>query len=265
MMTVEYNANAKRIVDDYLHAVRDRLRASESVDAEEVLNELSGHMEKELAELNQPVSEADVNQVLDRLGSPEQVVGEEDMSWWRKMILRLRRGPEDWRLAYLSFGVLILGTLLGPLGLIGSFLLSRAAVTLVGEPHPPAKKWLIYPSLLIVYSLIVFFALSWPVYAYGELVSELEGGQVNLLYKEPLFDNDGFGTVIAVLAGGGLGLSIWWSLLWVVGRSRPYLIRAIFKPFADQWTGRTFGKFVLGVWVLTIILAATTILCWVLT
>ncbi len=70
MMTVEYSANAKRIVDDYLRAVRDRLQASESVDTEEVMDELRGHMEKELAGSTQPVSEADVNKVLDRLGPP---------------------------------------------------------------------------------------------------------------------------------------------------------------------------------------------------
>ena len=253
-MTVEYNANAKRIVDDYLHAVRDRLRASESVDAEEVLDELRGHMEKELAELNQPVSESDVNQVLNRLGPPEQVVGEEDMSWWRKMILHLRRGPEDWRLAYLSIGALIIG---GPPGLVASFMLSRAAVSFEDQLNPPAKKWLIYPSLIIVYSLIGFLALLWPAFVLFELLVEFGFG------KEPLLHHDA--RVIAVLAGGALGLSVWWSPLWGVGRRRPSRVRALLKPFAEQWTGRTFGKLVLGVWVLTITLAAVAILCWVLT
>ncbi len=187
------------------------------------------------------------------------------MSWRRKIILRLRRGPEDWRLAYLSLGVLILGTLVGPFGIIASFLLSRAAVTLAGEPDPPAKKWLIYPSLIIVYSLIGFVALLWPAFVCGGLIGEVNPAQGSLLYKEPLFVHDGFGTTIAVLASGALALSIWWSFLWAVGRRRPSLVRALLKPFAEQWTGRTFGKLVLAVWALTITLAAAVALCWALT
>ena len=260
-MTVEYSANARRTADDYLQAVRDRLRASESVDAEEVLDELRGHMEKELATLNQPVSETDVNKVLERLGPPEQVVSDEDMLWWRKMILRLRRGPEDWRLAYLSVGDL----LLAPFGVIASFLLSRAAVSLAGEPDPPAKKWLIYPSLIIVYSLIGFLVLSWPAFALGGLAGELNHGHGSLLYKQPLFGRDGLGTIIAALACGGLGLSIWWSVLWAVGRRRLSLVRTLLAPFAERWTGRTFGKLILVVWVLTVALATAAVLCWTLT
>ena len=26
--------------------------------------------------------------------------------WWRKIIFRMRSGPEDWRLAYISFALL---------------------------------------------------------------------------------------------------------------------------------------------------------------
>jgi len=266
MMAVEYATNAKRIVDDYLDAVGDRLRASESVDGDEVLDDLRGHVEEELAQLSQPVSEADVKGVLDRLGPPEQVVGDEDMSWWRKAILRLRTGPEDWRLAYLSLAVLILGTLIArPLGIIAGFCLSRAAVSLAGEPDPPAKKWLIYPALIVVYLLIGSVALLWPAYALGGLVGELSHGHGSLLYKEPLFDHDGLGTVLAVLGGGALGLSAWWSLLWAGGRNRPSLVRVLLKPFAEQWTGRTFGKVVLVAWTVTIPLATAAVLCWVLT
>ncbi len=154
-MTNEYSAAAKTKVEEYLRAVRDRLHSSESVDVEEVVSGLQGHIERELIGLEQPVSEADVNKVLDRLGPPKQVVGEEEISWWRRMVLSLRTGPEDWRLAYLSLGMLTLGTLItGPLGIAASFCLSRAAISLAGEPEPPAKKWLIYPSLILVYSLV---------------------------------------------------------------------------------------------------------------
>jgi hypothetical protein len=262
MMIIEYSGNARNKIEDYLNAVRDRLAASESVDAREVVEDLRGHIERELSGAGRPVSEADVEKVLHRLGLPEQVVDEADMSWWRKMILRLRTGPEDWRLAYLSLGVLFVGL---PLGVIPSFLLSRAALSIAKEPDPPAKKWLIYPSLIVVYAIIGAVGLLWPVFAVGGLVAGLSHGPGSLLHKEPFFDKDGLGTVLAILAGGGLGLSVWWSLLWAVGRRRPAIFRVTFRPFADDWTGRTFGKAVLTVWAMTLALAAAAALLWVKT
>jgi len=266
MMTVEYSEVARSRIEEYLRAVSDRLKTSESVDANEVVENLRGHIERELSDVTQPVSETDAKKVLERLGPPEQVIGDEDMSWWRRMILRLRRGPEDWRLAYLSLGILIVGTLLaGPLGMIASFLLSRAALSVAKEPDPPAKKWLIYPSLVIVYAMVAFVGLLWPAYALGGLVGELNHGHGSLLYKDPFFDNDGLGTVLAVLASGGAGLSLWWSLLWVGVRSRPRMLRVAFRPFADNWTGRLFGKVVIGVWVATVLLGVAAALLWIKT
>ena len=252
-MTVEYTADARKTVDDYLQAIRNRLGASRLVDADEVLDGISEHLEKELTARSQPVSRTDVAEVLDRLGPPEQIVADEDISWWRKMVLHLRQGPEDWRLAYLSLGVLILGTpISGGLGIIGSFFLSRAAVTLVGEPEPPAKKWLIYPSLIIVYSLIGFFVLLWPAYVAGGLTGELiDRGSAR-----------DYGIIVAVLAAGSLALAVWWSFLWVMWRRRPTIFRATFRPFADNWTGRRFGKLVLGVWCLALPLIVGVVLLW---
>ena len=265
MMTPEYSQTGQSMIDDYLNAVRDRLKGSESVDAQEVVDDLRGHIERELSGLGQPVSETDINKVLERLGPPEKVVDEENMSWWRKMILRLRRGPEDWRLAYLSLGTLVLGTLLAAgLGIVGSFVLSRAALSIAKEPDPPAKKWLIYPSLIIVYSLLVCIGLLWPA-ALGGVVGELNHGQESVLYKQPFFDNDGVGTILAGMASGGVGLSIWWSLLWIVGRRHPALVRVIFRPFAENWTGRVFGKIVLAAWVLTLALAGAAAWLWLKT
>ena len=61
MMGLEYRPKAKRVADEYLEAVRDRLRASRSVDPEEFLDGLRGHMEKELAEANNLLVEMDKN------------------------------------------------------------------------------------------------------------------------------------------------------------------------------------------------------------
>jgi len=231
------------------------------MDAREVLRDLRDHIEKELSGRAQPVSEQDVREVLARLGPPEQVVGDEELSFWRRLVLRLGTGPEDWRLAYVSLGVLVV--FVGPLGIAASFLLSRAAISFAGEPDPPAKKWLLYPSLLIVYGLIGLVGLLWPAYALGGLVAELSD-HASLLQKAPSFDKHGPGTVLAILAGGALGLSVWWSVLWVAARRRPLLVKGLFRPFADGWTGRAFGKAVLAIWAVAISLVAACLL-WLLT
>ncbi len=269
-MTAKYSDSTKKIVDDYLHAVRDRLRASESVDADEVLDELRVHIENELAGLDQPVSQADVDEVIYRLGPPEQVVSEEDMPWWRKMILRLRRGPEDWRLEYLSLGVLILGILMADrfgviITLFASFLLSRAVLSLPGEPDPPAKKWLIYPSLIITYLLVGFFVLLGPGLGVLCGLGTWLNDSRSMLYREPLFVQNSLGTVIVIMAGTALAIAIWWSLLWAAGRHHASVLRAFLEPFAEKWTGRTFCKLLLLIWVLTIVLVGSAVLLWKLT
>jgi hypothetical protein len=246
-MTIEYEDNAKLKVKEYLSAVGDRLRASQSVDAEEVVHDLQEHIQRELQKLPQPVSEPDVGKVLSRLGRPEEIVDEQDMSWWQTTILRLRSGPEDWRLAYLSLGLL----LLGPVGLLFSFLLSRAAISLAGEPDPPAKKWLIYPSLIIVYTAIALPLLFWPAFLGGACTNELRHA---LLRGDGLFDHDGLGTIVLILAGAIFSLAVWWSLLWAVGIMRLEIVHSLFKPFAEVWTRRNFGTITLWMWALTILL-----------
>lgn len=260
MMTLEYNQTVRITIEQYLSAVRDRLKASASVDVQEVIDDLRNHIERELSQAPQPATQGDITEVLERLGPPENVVDEADMAWWRKTLLHLRRGPEDWRLAYLSLGVLVIGILVAaPLGLLGSFLLSRAALSVATtEPDPPAKKWLIYPSLIIVYAFILCAGLIWPVALGGLVADVLEHSNIN----GPHFDHNGLGIFLAAFAGGGLALAAWWSLLWFVGHTRPALLRAIFHPFAQPWIGRLFAKATLLAWTLTILTTAATAFLW---
>ncbi len=262
-MTVEYTAGARKIVDDYLQAIRDRLWGAKTVDADEVLDGIGEHLEKELAARSQPVSPADVNDVLTRLGPPEQIVPDEGMSWWQKMALRLRQGPEDWRLAYLSFGALTIGSLLWPLtigsllwpiGLVASFVLARAAVSFEDKIDPPAKKWLIYPSLIIVYALVGFLVLLWPGLVAITTATEMA-------YWADMTDRNN-ASILSITAAGALAIAVWWSVLWVMWRRRPDVVRSCFRPFADNWTSRRFGKLVLEVWGLAIFLIAGVVLRW---
>ncbi len=86
---------AQNRLDKYLRQVRAYLRGSKSVDADEVEQNITDHIENELAGVAEPISPDALNEVLAKLGSPSQWVPEEELSWWRKVILRLRVEPED--------------------------------------------------------------------------------------------------------------------------------------------------------------------------
>jgi len=123
---ITLSKSAKKSLEDYLRQARAYLRGSKSVDAEEVEQNITEHIENELKGAAEPVSCDALDAVLKKLGSPQQWVPEEELPWWRKIILRLRSGSEDWRLAYLSLGLLVVGFLILPYapGLAGGIIRS---------------------------------------------------------------------------------------------------------------------------------------------
>ncbi len=252
---MQFTSEAEKVRDEYFRQVRAYVGAAKTADPDEVLGDVREHIEQELQDTTQPVSAEDLEAVLKRLGSPRQWVSEEDLTWWRQMTMRLRNGPEDWRLAYLSLGVLIFGILLaGPLAILGSFCLSRAALGISDRDEIQAKKWLLYPSLLIVYFLIAIPLAFWPAFvvagSFGPLFASSAG---------PLFDHDGVGTTLAFCSTIGVVLTIWWYLLKITVRRRPNLPKSVFKPFADSWDQRWLGRAVLIAGLATV--ALTTITC----
>src|SRR5262249_57358301 len=78
-----------------------------AMDAEEVERDVLGHIDAELAGQPQPIGADRLLNVLERLGAPDDWVEEDPQ--WRRVVARLRSGPEDWRLAYLTFGSLFVG------------------------------------------------------------------------------------------------------------------------------------------------------------
>ena len=159
-------------------------------------------------------------------------------------------------MAYLSLGVLIFGTLLaGPLGILGSFCLSRAALGISDRDEIEAKKWLLYPSLVIVYFLLAIPLAFWPAFVIAPLAGPLfafSGG--------PFFDHDGLGTVLASCSAIGLGLMVWWYLLRITIRRRPHLLRVVFKPFAESWKEQWLSHAILIGGLATVALTAVTCL-----
>ena len=99
---INLSDSAKKCLDGYLQQVRTYLRGCKTVDADEVERNVIEHIESEFESATAAVSFEELDTVLQRLGSPRQWIPEEELPWWRKTIFRLRTGPEDWRLAYIS-------------------------------------------------------------------------------------------------------------------------------------------------------------------
>jgi hypothetical protein len=109
----QLSEEAKKHLDKYLKEVKSCLEICASVDSKEIHQDIIEHIERELESVEEPVSYDEIDNILRSLGPPRQwVPQEEEVSWWRKAILRLRKGPEDWRLAYISFGLLLIALLI---------------------------------------------------------------------------------------------------------------------------------------------------------
>ena len=215
---ITYSLQAEKIRNEYLSEIRRYVGASRGADAEEVLQDVEDHIEGELQDCDQPGSSEQLQTVLDKLGSPQQWIPAEDMSWWRQFTMRLRSGPEDWRLAYLSFGMLVIGSfIMWPLALLGSFCLSRAALSMGDVEEIQNKKWLIYPSLIIVYGLCGILFLFWPIVI--PITGLAPGGRLIVTIS----------LIVTI---------IWWFVLPVLFRKFSKYLPLLLYPFGSRWESK---------------------------
>src|SRR5262249_19109178 len=165
----------------------------QSLSPDEIEQDVRDHVYSALDGAREPVSAPQVAAVLDRLGPPAQWVADEPRSVWKyladklkpvghKAVEQIRSVPSDayhlgrgwgararclrqeWGLAYVTLGLLVLGMVFPPL-LIASYFVARADVALARERGETlgARRWLVYPPLVIV-SLVLFLALAaWPI------------------------------------------------------------------------------------------------------
>ncbi len=241
---INLSDSAKKCLDKYLQQIRTYLRGCKTVDADEVKRNIIEHIESEFEGTTATVSFEELDAVLQRLGSPRQWVPEEELSWWRKMIFRLRTGPEDWRLAYISFGLLVVGFLILPSSIVlipASFIAARAALAEAADPNElKSQKWLIYPSLIIVYSFVLFWLLAWPAFALTTAAYEWEH---NVRSSYPQFADDLRYWIMAtsfIIAGLGL----WWIILGGLLLKWQSFLQVLFKPFSG-WFSRKWALILL--------------------
>lgn len=238
---ISLTSEAQSRLDQYLREIRFALGGAKSVDAAEVERDVMEHIERELVDRPQPILLDDLLTALGALGSPSQWVPEDELPWWRRAILQLYRGPEDWRLAYLSLGLLLLGLIsAGALlfvAVLGSFVCARAALAAAEERNESleARKWLIYPSLIVGY-LFLAVGLLLPAIGLGVLGDVLDEYE----WVKGLEVLRGLQASEIELVVGGylfvLGLSLTGTLVGAIVWRSPQLLRVVFRPFADHAT-----------------------------
>lgn len=188
-----FTPTAEARLNTYLSQVRQALYANPDVSPDDVEADVREHIDSEFAGLNRPVTLGELDVVLARLGPPTQWSPAVSQATppgvitfnWKGFVGGIRRrvkgvfqtlwkGPEDWRLAYITFGLTLLAPLTFGISLVVAFFFGRAAVELVksrGESLG-ARRWLIYPPILaIVFPLLLLIAFT-PAVAAGSAAAE---------------------------------------------------------------------------------------------
>jgi hypothetical protein len=233
----ELTSEAQERLARYLAQVQASLTGCRSVDPEEVTRDVNEHIERELAGQATPVTGGALEAVLGRLGSPDQWVPADERSWWSRFVTRLRFGPDDWRLSYITLGLLVTVAFLGPLGLLLSFIAARATLTAADGTELGARRWLVYPSLILVYVPLAVSVVFWPLLSGPLAFAALwhpHGADGIRIFN--LAADASTGIVAGAIAVGTS--AIYWIVLGLVLRARPQWVKALFRPFAEWFTAR---------------------------
>jgi len=180
---------------------------------------------------------------LAHLGAGGRRVGESARGW-------LHQGPDDWRLAYVAFGLLALGLVIPPLLIVllpASFCVARAAVARAAEIDEPlgARRWLIYPPLVLVGLLVLVPVLLWPILPGAGLAHELWRSHRDDFVTLVPFPRHATEVLVYVYFIAG-ALAAWLTVLGTVLWAAPRVAVAVFRPFADGFTRRQAGTLLLA-------------------
>lgn len=243
---IEMTPAARERVDNYLQRMRNELRGTRSVVADEVEQGVREHIEIALASAQSPVGATEVIGVLDRLGPPERWLADEERPVWRRLIDKLRNAPEDWRLAYLAFGLFLASFLFLPAGglllLIPAMLVSRAYIELARDRNEPlgARRWLVYPSIAIVLAIataLLIVGPPLPLMALG--LNDIHGEDAFAQIFDVPRSNAGQFRFIAGM--GGVLFGSWWMLAAAFCAAFLRPIRFVFAPLLDGLARKHFA------------------------
>jgi hypothetical protein len=298
---IELTPEAEARLGEYLRQVRLALAGSPDVNPDEIEADIREHVENELRTEPARVGIAPLERVLARLGPPAQWGAGEGPSFFRRarqylsdrlrLSQRLRnarealwRGPENWRLAYLTFGLFATGVLvfpLFPLFLVLAYILGRSGIALAREKGielGAARKWLLYPPVVIVSLSLLAAVLALPVIAggvvgaqVGEAVRRVESfDRANPMPSDPrdwramrnwetrqggkdrmtsqvaedrqllamIPVQRDWAPAVAGLFVGAGAAALWWTLLGFAGATYPRAVRAAFVPLCNHFERR---------------------------
>jgi hypothetical protein len=239
---IDLTPSAQQRLDDYLRRLRHSLRRASPAEADDVEQSVREHIEVALERVPAPVGGEQVAEVLDRLGAPDGWVPADERSIVQRAVQqvrdRLRFGPEEWRLAYLTFGLFLLALVLIPVGIgvflmVASFLASRAYLDFMESKQeaPGARRWLIYPPIgffLAVATAFFVVGLAGPALAWGlgeeGFLRLLDESRLRAPYYEEQF----------VIGAAVTSLGAWWILASLLGMVFLRAIRFIFKPLLNR-------------------------------
>jgi hypothetical protein len=294
---IEFTPEAEARLMEYLKQVRAALAGSPDVSPDEIEADIREHVENELRAAPAPVGVHRLERVLDQLGPPAKWGAAEGPTLLQRVKQRLRlgerlrtardavwRGPEDWRLAYLSFGVFAIGALtivVFPLALVVSYILSRAGIAAAREKGVElgaARKWLLYPPVVLVSLALLIGVVAWPVAA-----GVATGAEVSMAaHRVETFDRPNpepanrldwramrdwqyreqarvrmasqieedrqllaaipvrheLAPVTTGLFIGAGAVAVWWTVLGLLGATFPRAVRAVFVPLCDRFERR---------------------------
>lgn len=205
-----FTPTAEARLHDYLAQVRHALYAHPDVSPDEVEADVREHIATEFAGLNRAVTLGELEAVLTRLGPPtqwapvSQAMPRIEPFDWTDFVVRVRRrtlgvfatlwkGPEDWRLPYLTFALTLLAPFTFGLSLVVAYFFGRAAAELAKEKGQPLgpRRWLVYPAILA----IVFPILAAIVFAPGIMAGRMA---FEVSHEAHRWETDNWQTVVVV-------------------------------------------------------------------
>lgn len=241
------NREAWERLNQYLEETRASMAGSAPGDVADIEQDIRDHVGAELADRSAPVSLDELDAVLQRLGSPRQWAADHVP---RRPPSSLAGSAED-RLAYVSAGSMVLFLAVPPL-LVLSWLLARWTLARLEERGEPlgARRWLLYPPIVIVVTPVAVIGLLWAFAPFAEL-----GGAI---YHQPRLLSSPAGDIIGAVTVALLGLGVYWMVLGVALAFGDGLVRLLFHPFAEGFR-RRHGWWLSGVGAALTAAAAATL------